>query len=419
MWCDRRSTQIPYLIGTLALVMGSVSVPAADAWPRFRGPEGGGVGAAAPDVPANWSAQTVTWHTALPARGHSSPVLWQGLLVTTSADPMTGRRSVIGMDAATGAIRWTQEAEGPVFRQHADNSFASATPAIDGDRIYVAWLAPEKSQLIAFDHAGKPQWTVDLGSFVAQHGGGASPTVVDGTVILPFEQDGPGDSFVLAFDAATGKEKWRLPRTSGKLSCSTPAVMRSGKDTHLICTSTNHGVYAVDLATGKEVWSMPKAFTLRCVASPVVANGMVFASDGQGAKGMHLIAVRPPQKPDEQPTLAWELINGAPYVPCVVVRDELLFLVTDSGQAACLNAITGKEIWRQPLGVGTFYGSPIVVGDRLFAISRRGEVVCVSATTEFKNLGVSALGEGSFATPAVAGNRLFLRTFTGVTAVGK
>jgi outer membrane protein assembly factor BamB len=290
---------------------------------------------------------------------------------------------------------------------------------MDGERIYVAWLAPEKSQLLAFDHAGKPQWTVELGSFIAQHGGGASPTIVDGMVILPFEQDGPGDSYVLAVDAVTGKERWRLPRTSGKLACSTPAVLRSGADTQLICTSSNHGVYAIDLATGKEVWSLPKAFTQRCVASPVVAGGLIFASDGQGGKGTHLIAVRPPQKPGDQPTLAWELINGAPYVPCVIVRDDLLFLVTDAGHAACLNAATGKEIWRQPLGVGTFYGSPIIIGDRLYVISRRGEVVCVSATKEFKHLGVSALGEGSFATPAVDGNRIFLRTFMGVTAIGK
>ncbi len=128
--------------------------------------------------------------------------------------------------------------------------------------------------------------------------------------------------------------------------------------------------------------------------------------------------MRPPVKAGGEPELAWQLINGAPYVPCIAVQSDLLFLITDGGQAACLRAATGEEVWRQPLGVGTFYGSPIVLGDRLYVISRRGEVVCASASATFAKLGTSALGEGAFSTPAIAAGRLLLRTFTGVVAVG-
>jgi outer membrane protein assembly factor BamB len=402
----------------MALADMSGSVLAGEEWARFRGTNGTGLGAQT-SIPAQWSAEQIAWRTRLPGRGHSSPVIWGGLVVVTAAEPDSGRRHVLGLDAATGMTRWMRTGDGPVFRQHADNSFASATPALDRERVYVAWLAPEHSRLEAYDHAGKEVWAIDLGTFIAQHGGGASPVAVDDLVVLPFEQDGPGDSYVLAVDAATGKERWRLPRSSGKLACSTPCVLRpTTGPAQLICTSTNHGVYAVDLATGKELWSLSKAFSQRCVASPVVAGGLIYASDGQGGKGTRLLAVRPPAQPGGEPEIVWQVVNGAPYVPCITVRDELLFLVTDGGQMACLKAATGEEIWRQPLGLGTFYGSPVVLGDRIYAISRRGEVACVAASATFAKLGTSALGEGAFSTPAVAGGRMFLHTFTSVVAVG-
>jgi len=416
IWCRKFPIRGPWCLCVFVLIASHAT--AVDEWSRFRGTNGGGVAQTTP-IPPEWTAEQAAWRVTLPARGHSSPAAWGDLVVVTAADPQSGRRHVLGIEAASGKTRWTQESEGPVFRQHADNSFASATPALDAERVYCAWLAPERSRLEAYDHAGKSMWSLDLGSFIAQHGGGASPIVVDDMVVLAFEQDGPGESYVLAVDAKTGKERWRLPRTSGKLACSTPSILRPANGpAQLICTSSNHGVYAVDLTSGKELWSMPKAFTQRCVASPVVAGGLIYASDGQGGKGTRLIAVRPPTKPGAEPELVWQLIIGAPYVPCVAVRDELLFLITDGGQVACLRAATGEEVWRQALGVGTFYGSPTLVGDRLYAISRRGEVVCTSATTTFARLGTSALGEGAFSTPAVAGGRMFLRTFTGLVAVG-
>lgn len=418
-WPERVFHPLVLGLGLIATVTVVGDAVAAEEWARFRGANGAGVAVAA-DVPAQWTAEQAAWRTTLPGRGHSSPAVWGDLVVVTAADPDSGKRHLLGLDATNGKTRWTQSSDGPVFRQHADNSFASATPALDRERVYIAWLAPEKSRLEAYDHAGKPVWSLDLGSFIAQHGGGASPIVVDDLVVLPFEQDGPGDSYVLAVDAATGKERWRLPRTSGKLACSTPCVLRpENGPAQLICTSTNHGIYAIDLTSGKELWSMPKAFTQRCVASPVVAGGLVYASDGQGGKGTRLIAVRPPTKAGGEAEMAWQLVNGAPYVPCVAVQGDLLFLVTDGGQMACLKAATGEEVWRQPLGLGTFYGSPVVVGERIYVISRRGEVACVGANATFSRLGTSSLGEGAFSTPAVAGGRMFLHTFTNVTAIGR
>jgi outer membrane protein assembly factor BamB len=391
---------------------------AADEWARFRGPNGGGRVEAA-DLPAAWTDRDVRWRTTLPARGHSSPVVWGGKVFLTCAEQESGKRLVVCVDAASGAIVWTRASEGASFRQHADNSYASATPAVDDRRVYVCWAGPGGSSIEAFDHGGGPVWSVDLGAFNSQHGAGASPIVAGGLVVLPFEHDGPGASFVIALDAATGSERWRLPRTSGKLACSTPFIHTpGGAPPQVVFTSTLHGVYAVDLASGKPAWQVTDTFKQRCVGSPALVGGLIVATDGTGGAGSRLVAVRPPAKAGGAAELVWQATRGVPYVPCPVGRDDLLFLVTDGGMAACLDAASGEEVWRQPLGVGTFYGSPIVVGERIYVVSRRGEVVTLAAGKEFKVLGVSKLGEGSFTTPAVSAGRMYLRTFSSLIAIG-
>lgn len=405
-------------VAAILVMSATVMASTAEDWPRFRGPNGVGQAEIA-DLPIAWTDQDVRWKTVLPARGHSSPVVWGGKVFVTCADQESGKRLVVCVDAAIGAIAWSHAAEGKAFRQHADNSYASSTPAVDAEHVYVSWAGPDGSVMEALDHQGKPVWSVDLGAFIAQHGAGASPIVAGGLVVLPFEQDGPGASFVIAVEAATGKERWRLPRTSGKLACSTPCLYEpAGAPPQLVLTSTLHGVYAVDLATGKLRWELATAFTQRCVSSPLVVDGLIIAGDGQGASGTRMVAVRPPLHEGEAPTVVWQATHGMPYVPCPVARGGLLFVVTDSGIAACLRAATGEELWRQPLGVGMFYGSPIVVGDRMYGVSRRGEVVALSATEHFKILGISKLGDGSFATPAVAGGRMYLRAFSSLIAVG-
>jgi outer membrane protein assembly factor BamB len=177
-------------------------------------------------------------------------------------------------------------------------------------------------------------------------------------------------------------------------------------------------MYAVDVASGKVVWDLPNEFKQRCVGSPVVVGDLIVAGDGSGGKGTHIVAVKPPKKPTEKAAVVWQSLAGLPYVTCMLAKEELLFFVNDAGSAVCMDGATGKEIWRESLGVGTFYGSPILVGDRLYVVSKRGEVVTLSATKEFKILGISQLGDGSFSTPAIGHGRMYLRTFTTVVAVG-
>jgi outer membrane protein assembly factor BamB len=143
------------------------------------------------------------------------------------------------------------------------------------------------------------------------------------------------------------------------------------------------------------------------------------AGDGVGGKGVSIIALQPRVKAGDKPKEAWRLITGIPYVPCLLPYGKHIFFVTDAGVAVCILAATGKEVWRETLGVGAFYGSPVLVGEHIYIISKRGEVVAFTAADKFKPLGVSPLGEGSFASPAIAGGRMYLRTFSSLIAVGK
>jgi outer membrane protein assembly factor BamB len=198
--------RFPLGVGLLLL---TVAPAAAQEWPRFRGPNGGGVSATV--LPTRWTDRDYRWQVKLPGPGHSSPVLWgERLFVTSAGDG--GKLCVLCLDAATGRTAWQREfAAGPP-RGHKDNNLASATPAADAERVYVAWGTPKEVVLVALTHAGKEVWRRDFGPYGAGHGFGSSPVVHDGVVVLPCEE--AGKDSLAAVDAATGKDRWRVARLS-------------------------------------------------------------------------------------------------------------------------------------------------------------------------------------------------------------
>jgi outer membrane protein assembly factor BamB len=150
----------------------------------------------------------------------------------------------------------------------------------------------------------------------------------------------------------------------------------------------------------------------------MLASGLIVAAAGEGGGGRQLLAVRPgdPLR-NVPPAVAYEVEGKLPYVVTPVARGNLLFLWSDQGVVTCLEATSGKRLWSQRVG-GRFFGSPIRVRDRLYAISREGEVVVLAAADRYQLLGRMSLGEPSQSTPAVAGGVLYLRTLSQVMAVG-
>jgi outer membrane protein assembly factor BamB len=159
-------------------------------------------------------------------------------------------------------------------------------------------------------------------------------------------------------------------------------------------------------------------FTYRVVGSPIIASQLIFAAAGTGGVGRQMFAIRPgdPERGLE-PQVAYEIKGPIPYVVTPVAKDPLLFLWNDQGIVTCLDAPTGKIRWRERLG-GDFFASPVRVDDRLYCISRKGEMVVLAAAEQYRLLARFDLGERSQSTPAVAGGMMFLRTHTRLMAIG-
>jgi outer membrane protein assembly factor BamB len=154
-----------------ALVLCLFTIGSAQEWTRFRGPNGTGL-SEAKTVPTTWTARDINWRVPLPGQGHSSPALWGAKVFITSGDDQAGKRFVLCLDAEDGHILWQKAIPFSTYRKHDYNSFASSSPAVDDQRLYVCWTVPEHYTLLALDHEGKQVWQKDLGPFVSQHGGG-------------------------------------------------------------------------------------------------------------------------------------------------------------------------------------------------------------------------------------------------------
>jgi outer membrane protein assembly factor BamB len=393
----------------------------AENWPRFRGPNGQGISDAT-TIPVKWSDQDYKWKVALPGGGHSSPVVWDGKVFVTSGDDKTLQGVVLCLAAADGREQWRKQFELDKHPMNALNSYASATPALDADQVYVVWPGPAQARLIALTHEGREVWTVKLPGVKARHGAGSSPIVCGDDVIVSREQDKGNDlkSVWLAVDRKTGQVRWRYEHPqNANGSYSTPCILRDkGGREQLIFSSNSHGIAGVDPQTGSLLWETPAALPARVVSSPVLVDGLVIATCGEGSRGIRLAAVRPPDADSSAPAEVYALDRGiVPYVPISVVHDGLLFAFHDQGTVSCLRSGTGEVLWSEKPG-GKFFGSPVCVGDKLYAITTEGNVVVLIAGPKYELLAVNSLGEKSHATPAVADGRLYLRTYSHLICIG-
>ncbi|MEO8354219.1 MAG: PQQ-binding-like beta-propeller repeat protein [Chthoniobacteraceae bacterium] len=385
-------------------------------WPRFRGPDGSGLGDG--KLPDPITEKSILWKVELPGAGHSSPVITGDRIFLTVNPEKTGNHVLLSLKTEDGSEVWRKEFQSENFRQHADNSYASSTPALDDERVFVSWMSPEGSGLAALSQEdGRELWRQDLGPFISQHGPGVSPIVADGLVIIDFDPDQPG-SFLAAFDAKTGSEKWRWKHQGNKHSSSTPCILETKSGGKQVITVGNAmGVTGVDLATGKVAWQLPDAMPLRCVASPFLTDdGLVIAQCGQGATDSVVKAVRIADD-GKSAQVAYEIVRVGGYVPTAIAVGKHLVLWKENGFVTCVGVEGGQQLWSERVP-GNYYGSPVAVGNTLCNVTKRGDLVVVDVGEGLRELARIPLGEGSHATPAISGNRLYCRTFTHLIAIG-
>ena len=337
-----------------------------------------------------------------------------------SADPTTATQYVVAIDTNDGHIVWQRDFSIASYPIHARNSFASTTPAVDADHVYVAWSTPVEATLSALNHEGETVWEQQLGPFASQHGFGSSPVLYQDLVILPLlemkpDRDGERTetSRVVALDRRTGQERWLQTRWSEVVSYSVPCIYRSpsGAD-ELIGCSTADGIFSLNPQTGAVNWQID-VFEMRTVSSPIIVSGLIFGTTGSGAGGNYVVAVQP----GSAPKVAYDVRKQAPYVPTPVAKDDLIFLWSDKGIVSCLRAQSGEQLWQERVG-GNYSGSPVIAGEHLYCIDEDGVVVVLEAGEQFRLLGKNALGEASRSTPAIADHRMYLRTYSQLFSVG-
>jgi len=405
---------------------------AADAqeWTRFRGPDGTGIGRAK-GIPAGIDESSYTWKVKLPGRGHSSPVLWGNKIFLTCESPGgTGsaprrgsagsagkaNRQLVCLSGTDGKVLWTWRDEFTTYRKNGLNSFASSTPAVDAERAYLTWASGGKYFAVAIDHAGKKVWQRELGDFYAKHGAGSSPIVIDGTVLVGKDHAGEA-SRLFGLDAKTGSTRWKIDRKSGPSSYIVPAIYRpAGAGAQAIFISCAEGVTSVNPADGKVNWRVKCNFTLKSVASPVVAGGLIFVSAGRGGGGRESAVVRPPGGA-RRASIAYKLDKDVPYVPTPIAVGDYLFVLNDKGVLTCVEPGTGRKLWKEKF-TGTHYPSPVCTGGRIYIINNKGEISTVQAASTYKLVATGKLPEGTHATPAVANGCMYIRTFNHLICVG-
>jgi outer membrane protein assembly factor BamB len=386
---------------------------AARYWARWRGPSGQGL-VSGTGYPDKWSAtENVRWKSPVPGSGNSSPIVWRDRVFVTTAYDEGQRMSVLAYQRADGKLLWEASAPaGRAGRSHQKNGYASATASTDGERIYVSLGA---RGLLAVTMDGKVAWHQDLGPINNYHGPAGSALLYKDRLIL--YQDQQGGAFIAAFDARTGKQRWRTSRTAS-VGWGTPIALRVAGHDEIIVNSQGR-VYGYDPDTGSELWHCAGP-TFEVIPTPVVGHGLVFCSSGRAGP---TLAIRPGGKGDVTNShLAWSTPRGSPFVPSPLLHGGYLYMVNDMQSiATCFEATTGKTMWQERLGVAKregFSASPVVVDGKVFFTNDDGETFVLRAGPKFELLHVNHIGERTLASPALVDGRWYVRTDGNLIAIG-
>ena len=437
-------------------------------WPQFRGAGAAGI-ADASRLPAEWStAKNVAWATAIAGRGWSSPIVWRDRVFVTSAvssgsfkQPSTGifgndyvaelmkqglpveevNRRVIARDielttevdevsyvvaaieTRTGTIVWQQEAHRgkPFGGRHRKNTYASETPATDGERLYVSFGGNVGLFCYAMD--GTLLWTrrwppqpiyLDFGT-------ASSPVVHDGRVYQLHDTE--AESFLTALDARTGEVIWTANRTAfdarAKSGWATPFIWETPSRTEIVTVGKGMVVsYGLD---GRELWRL-RGMT-QATPTPVAGGGQLYVGSGsQGEANRPLFAIKPGATGDislaagetSGAFVAWFQPRASGYITSPLYYRGRVYAINDNGIMQVFDAASGKELFKARVGgVGnTFSSSPFASDGRIYAVTEDGVTVIFAAGGEYRELARNSLDEMSLASPAADASSLFIRTQT-------
>ena len=403
------------ILSILILSLSSSLIIAGENWPQFLGPEGNGW-SDAKGLPLKWSeTENVKWKTAIHGHGLSSPVIWGNQIWLTTASEDGKVQSAVCVERESGKILhdiklFTNDKPPPIAPM---NSYASPTPLIEEGRVYANFGSYGTACL---DSAtGEVLWS--RRDIPCDHsvGPGSSPILADNLMIL--QMDGKDTQYIIALDKATGKTAWKTMRSTDfgdrgdefRKAFDTPLLIDAGGRKQLVCTGAVETM-SYDPATGKEFWKVKHpGESYSNTSRPLFCADMVMINTGASQQ---IWAVRPDGSGDVTDThVAWKLDKNVPFLPSMTVVGDFLYMISDDGIASCVEAKTGKNVWKKRVG-GKFAASAIATEGRVYFFSQEGPTTVIAAERKYRELVVNKLDEGFLATPAVAGKALFLRTKT-------
>jgi outer membrane protein assembly factor BamB len=398
-------------------------------WHQWRGPLAGGV-ARHGQPPVTWNETTnLKWKTKIPGEGSSTPIVWENRVFVVAAietdrvapkppkpHPTAKTQqpshifqfAVICLDRTTGNILWRRTAceDVPHEGRHPTNSFASASPTTDGRYLYVSFGS---RGIYCFDLDGNFQWKRDLGNMRTRYGWGeaTSPVIHGESIVVNWDHE--DQSFIAVLDAQSGKTKWKVDRDE-PTTWATPLVTEHKGRKQTIVNGTNR-VRSYDLATGKIIWQCGGQ-TLNAIPSPVLSNGVVYCMSGYKGSAAYAIPLDVTGDVTDSDKIIWKHDTGTPYVPSpIIYGDRMYFTYLNSNVLSCLEVATGKPVFQRKRipGLSNVYASPVAADGRIYFVGRNGTTVVIKHDTTLKVLATNRLNEPIDASPAIAGNQLFLR----------
>ena len=424
-------------IGSAALVAQRDGGRTDAAWPHWRGPAHTGVASGA--APIEWSdTRNVAWKVEVPGRGHSSPVVWGDRIFLTTAIPTDrpanepvaptgrGRRGtgggegvrehrfeVIAFDRASGKVAWRHTAatatphEG--FHQQY-GSFASNSPTTDGERVYASFGS---RGVYAYTMDGRPVWQKDFGvqmRMFQSFGEGVGPVLDAGNLIVLFDHE--GDGFLAMLDAATGRERWRTPRTDGTNWAAPLVVSHNGRKQ--IVVNSPRKVRGYDYETGAPVWEVA-GLGLNTIPRAVQHQDRVLVMSGFINPQLMSIALGRQGDLAGTDAITWRANRGLSYTASPVLHEGTLHFISDTGMVSALDASTGAPTYQQVRlpNPQNIKASPVLAGGHLYFPTEEGEVIVAKVGKTFEIVAANTLTDQSFvASPAVANGDLYLRSRT-------
>jgi outer membrane protein assembly factor BamB len=399
-------------LALFALLVAAPAFAAAppDRWPAFRGD--GDSTSAAKSLPLKWSpTDNVAWTAELPGYGQSSPVVWGDTVVVTAAEGESkDTLHVVALDLKSGKERWRSSHPNPHKVKATDYVSKSApTPVVTADRVFALF---ESGDLRALDHGGKVLWRRslrrDFGPLDGNHGLGTSPVLAGDALLVLVAQ---GTPYLLAVDAATGKDRWKADHPFGG-SWTSPLVTTVGGKTVAVVSSPGL-VAGFDVATGEKLWDVPGA-TGNTVATPTPAGEFVLIGSSDRASQF---ALRPAAKDGER--VAWRSAEGVSSFGSPLVYGKYGYTVSRDGIAVCFDPATGKSLWDTRLPASC-WASPVGGAGHVYFFTRDGVCVVVKPGADLDIVAENRLpGRGRVYGVAAVEGAFLVRTGIALHRIGK